>query len=103
MLIDFNGYFQGQKGRIWTFVIYLGHYLRNGACCDNVCIKHIYKVIYDISVDFVTFDLELPVKVKSRSPTFQTVVSHKCASYDQSLYEIHRVSHIWPFSLTCNI
>ena len=53
VLIDFKGYFQGQKGPIWTFVIYLGHYLGNGACCDNVCIKHIYKVlpVYDISVD----------------------------------------------------
>ena len=25
------------------------------------------------------------------------------ASYDQSLYEIHIVSHIWPFSLPYNI
>ena len=25
VLIDFEGYFQGQKGPIWTFVIYLGH------------------------------------------------------------------------------
>ena len=77
MLIDFKGYFQGQKGPIWTFVIYLGHYLRNGACCDNVCMKRIYKVLYDISVDLVTFDLILPLKVKSRSHTFQAVVSHK--------------------------
>ena len=30
---DFKGYFQGQKGLILTFVIYLGQYLRNGACC----------------------------------------------------------------------
>ena len=27
-LIDFKGYFLGQKGPIWTFVIYLGQYLR---------------------------------------------------------------------------
>ena len=77
MLIDFKGYFQGENGPIWTFVIYLGHYLRNGACCDNICMKHIYRVIYDISVDLVTFDLELPLKVKSRSQTFQAAVSHK--------------------------
>ena len=41
VLVDFKGYFQGQKGPIWTFVIYLsiviylGQYLRNGAYCDQ--------------------------------------------------------------------
>ena len=35
VLVDFKGYFQGRKGPIWTFVIYLGQYLRNGACCDQ--------------------------------------------------------------------
>ena len=36
VLIDFiKGYFQGQKGPIRTFVIYIGQYLRNGACCDQ--------------------------------------------------------------------
>ena len=50
--VDFKGYFQGQKGPIWTFVIYLGQYLKNGAYdVANVCMKHIYKVIYDLSVD----------------------------------------------------
>ena len=49
--------------------------------------KHIYKIICDISVDLVTidlvtidlvtFDLGLPLNVKSRSQTFQVVVSHK--------------------------
>ena len=43
----------------------------------NVSMKHIYKVIYDLSVDLVTFDLGLHLKVKSRSQTFQMVVSHK--------------------------
>ena len=43
----------------------------------NVCMKHIYKVIYDLSVYLVTFDLGLPLTVKSMSQTFQTVVSHK--------------------------
>ena len=33
LLIDFKCYFHGLKGPIWTFVIYLGQYLRNGACC----------------------------------------------------------------------
>ena len=42
-----------------------------------VFVKHIYKVIYDLSVDLVTFDFVLHLKVKSRSQTFQGVVSHK--------------------------
>ena len=42
----------------------------------NVCMKHICKVIYDLSVDLVIFDLGLPLKVKSRLH-FQGVVSHK--------------------------
>ena len=35
----------------------------------NVCMKYICKVIYDLSVDLVSFDLGLPLKVKSRSQT----------------------------------
>ena len=36
VLIDFKGcFFQGQKGPIYTFVIYLGQYLKNGACYDQ--------------------------------------------------------------------
>ena len=41
VLVDFKGYFQGRKGPIWTFVIYLGQYLRNGACCDQ-CLYEAY-------------------------------------------------------------
>ena len=52
VLIDFKGYFQGQKGPIWN-------------------------VIYDLSVDLATFDFGLPLNVKSRSQTFKVVVSHK--------------------------
>ena len=63
----------------------------------NVCIKHIYKVIYDLSVDLVTFDLGLTLKVKSRSQTFQGVCFINGASYDQSLCEIHIVSHNMAF------
>ena len=43
----------------------------------NVCMKHIYKVIYDLSVYLVTFDLGLPLMVKSRWHTSQGIVSHK--------------------------
>ena len=74
VLIDYKGYFQGQKGPIYTFVIYLGQYLRNGDAVTNVCMKYIYEVIYDLSVDLVPFDY--PLKVKSRSQTFQGAVSH---------------------------
>ena len=55
----------------------------------NVCIKHIYKVIYDLSVDLVTLDLGLTLKVKSRAQTFQGVCLINGASYEQSLCEIH--------------
>ena len=57
--------------------IYLGQYLRNMHAVTNICMKHIYKVLYDLSVDLVTFDLGFPLKVKSRSQTCQGVVSHK--------------------------
>ena len=97
VLVDFKGYFQGP---IWTFVIYLGQYLRNGGVVTNVCMKPIYKVIYELSVDLVMFDLGLPLKVKSRLQTFKELCLINCASYDhQSLYQIHIASHIWRFSL----
>ena len=66
VLMDIKGYFQGQKCPIWTFVNYLGQYLRNDGCCDQCLYEVTYKIIYDLSVDLVTFDLELPLKVKSR-------------------------------------
>ena len=69
----------------------------------NVCMKHMYKVIYDISVDLMIFDLGLPLKVKSRLQTFEELCLINGASYDQSLYEIHIASHIWPFSLPYNM
>ena len=65
----------------------------------NICMKHINKVIYDLSVDLVIFDLGLPSKVKSRLQTFNEFCLINCASYDQSLYEIHIAIHIWTFSL----
>ena len=74
VLIDFKGYFQAQKGPIWTFVIYLGQYLRNGACCD----QYLYEAHTN---SYMIFQLTLchliGLKVKSRSQTFQGVVSHK--------------------------
>ena len=69
----------------------------------NVCMKHMYKVPYDLSVDFVIFDLGLHLEVKSRSHIFQGGVSHKWCIILSKFYEIH--SHIWPFSLpyTCSM
>ena len=60
----------------------------------NVCMKHIYKVIYDLSVDLVIFDLGLPLK---------ELCLINGASYDRSLCEIHIASHVWPFSLRYNM
>ena len=72
----------------------------------NVCMKYIYKVIYVLSVDLVTFDLGLPafkgqIKVTDLSMGCTCLING--TSYDQSLYEIHIVSNIWPFSLPFNI
>ena len=70
----------------------------------NVCVKHIYKVIYELSVDLVIFDLGLlPLTVKSRLQTFKELSPINGESYDQSLCEIHIASHIWPFSLPYNM
>ena len=67
----------------------------------NVCMKHIYKVIYDLSVDIVTFDLGLQRSNQGHRPLRGFLIDG--TSYDPSLYEIHLVSHIWPFSLPFNI
>ena len=102
VLIDFNGYLQGQKGPVWTYAIYWGQYLRNGACCDQ-CLyaAHTQRHIWSLSWPCDLY-LGIPLKVKSMSQTFQEVVSHKwCILW--SSYEIHIVSHIWPFSLPYNI
>ena len=100
VLVDFKGYFQGQKGPIWTFVIYLGQYLGNGAWCDQcLCEAHIQSHIWSFSWPcdlwpWITFKGQIKVTA------FQGVVSPiNGASYDQSLYDIHIASHIWPFSL----
>ena len=70
VLGDSKGYFQGQISPIWTFLIYLGQYLSKTVhAVANICMKHIYKVVCDVSVDLVIFDLGLPLKVKSRSQT----------------------------------
>ena len=65
----------------------------------NVCMKHMHKVIFYLSVDRVIFDLGLHLKVKSRLQMFKELCLINGASYDQSMYEIHIASHIWPFSL----
>ena len=69
----------------------------------NVCMKHIYKVIYDLSVDLVIFDLGLHLKVKSMLQIFKELFLINGASYDQSLYEIHIARHMWTFVLPYNM
>ena len=56
VLIDFKGYFQGQKGPIWIFVIYLVQYLGNGACCDQCLYEAHIQSHYDLSIDILTLD-----------------------------------------------
>ena len=62
--------------------------------------KHIYKVIYDLLVEIVIFDLGLHLKVKSRSQTFQGLSLINGASYDRSLYEIHINKSYMAFQFT---
>ena len=77
VLVYFKGYFQGQKGPIWTFVIYLGQYLRNGACCDQCLYEaHIQSHIWSFSWPcdlwpWITFKGQIKVT------DFQGVVSLK--------------------------
>ena len=91
-LKDLIGHFRGQKGQVCSFSETV-HVL------TNVCMKHFYKVICNISIYLVTFDLGLPLNVKSRSHTFKGLCLINGASYDQMFYEIHIVSHMWSFSL----
>ena len=63
VLIDFKGYFQGQKGSNLDFCYLFRPISQKGACCDQCLYEaHIKKVIYDLSVDLVIFDLGLPFK-----------------------------------------
>ena len=95
VLIDFKGYCQGQKCPIWAFVIYLGQYLKKRCMLWPMFVWSTYKVIYDLSIDLVTFDLGLPLNVKSRSHTFQVVVSHKwCIIWSKFVWNTYIKSHL---------
>ena len=54
--MHFKGHFQGQKGQIWMFVLYIW-ILEAVHDMTNVSMKDIYKVIYDLSVCLMTFDI----------------------------------------------
>ena len=54
----------------------------------KVCMKHIYKVIYELSSYLVTFEGQIKPTDLSRGCLINS------ASHDQSLYEIHIVSHM---------
>ena len=49
----------------------------------------LYEVLYYLSIYLMTFDMELPLKVKSRSHIFNGLFLMNGVSYDQSLYETH--------------
>ena len=76
VLIDYKGYFQGQNFQFRPLLSIWANISETVHAVINVCMKYIYEVIYDLSVDLVTFDLGLPLKVKSRSQTIQGAVSH---------------------------
>ena len=53
----------------------------------NVCMKYIYEVIYDLSVDLVTFDLGLPLYSKGQIKV--TDLSRGCVSL-----MVHRMTKV---------
>ena len=59
--------------------------------------KHLQKVIFNISVYIKTFDHKW--HLNKGHITFYRLYLINSTSYDQSLYETHIVSHMWPFSL----
>ena len=97
VLIDAKGYLQGQKGPIWTFIIYLGQYLKTVHS-----MKHIYKVIYDLSVYLLTFDLVLPLKVESRSQPFQKGCVSKMVHYIYVSSGFTIKKYIYVYESSCN-
>ena len=66
---------------IWTNISDTVHAMTNDF------MKDIYKVIYDLSVCIMTFDLSWHLKVKFRSHNFQDVYLTNDESFDQSLHE----------------
>ena len=76
VLIDYKGNFQVRKVQFRPLLSIKANISETVHAVTNVCMKYIYEVIYDLSVDLVTFDLGLPLNVKSRSHTFQGAVSH---------------------------
>ena len=76
VLIDYKVIFKVRKVQFRPLLYIKANISETVHAVTNVCIKYIYIVIYDLYVDLVTFDLGLPLKVKSRSQTFQGAVSH---------------------------
>ena len=102
----FERLYSSHQGPIFTFAIYIqANFSETVHAVTNVCMKHICKVIYDLSVYLVTFDLGLPLNVKSWSRTFQWVVSHKwCIIWSKFAWNTYSKNiTLWPFSLPYNI
>ena len=76
VLIYFKGYFQGQKDPIWTFVIYLGQYLRNGACCD----KFLYEAHIQSHIWYFSWHCDLWPWITVKSQIKVTDLSRYCIS-----------------------
>ena len=95
---SFKGYFQGQKGPIWTFV--MANISETVHAVTNVCMKHIYKVIYDLSFSlpcdlwhWITFKSQ--IKVTYHSHTIQGVVSHKwCIIWSKFVWYTYSKSYM---------
>ena len=62
----FKGYFQGQKGLIWTFVNYWGQYLQIGTC--------LYEALLHFNVP--VFDSSMSIQSTRHSPSVKYIL--KC-------------------------
>ena len=89
-------HFEGQKGQIWAFVIYLHEYLRNGTSYNQSLYEtHIVGHIWSLSWPLALDDL---LRSNQGNWVFNGLYLLNGACYDTSFYETHIVSHIWSFS-----
>ena len=89
-----------QFGTLWSIWANISETLQ---AMTNVSTKHIYEVIYDLSVYFMTLTLYYIERSNKCHRTFRMLYVINSVSYHQILHEKHMVCNIWHFSLPYNI
>ena len=98
---NLNGvkHFQGQKGPIWTFVIYIWNNISETVhATTNVSIEGIYEVIHRYMI-FQSTSLSLTSTYKGEIKVTELLYLINNATYDQSPYEIHIWYVIYGYSV----